>query len=338
MQEDFDQEIDLAKYLTILIKRKTLILTIFFVSVAATTVINLQLPKVWSISMIIEPSMLSDVLGGNLPNARLLDTPGNIKARIESGAFDFNVVKALQLDPKTADLKLAVSQSKDTTFLKLSIEKQDKDKELGIKILNQFFIELGSFYKETVDLKKDAIDKQISVVLNNIKSKRDSIKLTEENLKIVEAREIDLLNELKETKANTEQLLAKRNVLLERKAQGDDISSLLYLNTIQQNMSYFNQLNNQLAGNKTNKENMVNAIKTVQTDINNQDIEIEKLKTAKDSVRNITMVQEPRISPRPIDPQRRRNVMLAGITGLMIGIILVFFLEYINTSRKVLNA
>jgi hypothetical protein len=269
--------------------------------------------------MIVEPSS---------PGAGLLDTPGNIKAKIESGAFDLNVTNALKLD--YADNKLNVSQPKDSTFLKFTILEPDNDKQLGVRILNQFFIELTTFYKHTIDLKKGDIDRQMSVIANAVKSKHDSIRLTEGNLKITEAREKELINELKDTKVNTEQLIAKRNLLLESKAQSDEISSLLYLNTIQQNMNYVNQLSNQLSDIKARKENAINTIETLQIDINNVSIEVEKLKTVRENIRNIVLIQEPRVSPKPTGPQRRRIVLLAGMVSLMAGAFLAFFLEFMG--------
>ena len=158
--------------------------------------------------------------------------------------------------------------------------------------------------------------------------------MNEESLKILETREKELIGEVKDTKANTEQLLIKRNALFEKKIPGDDISSLLYTNTIQQNITYFNQLNNQLAEIKTKKENMANAIKTLQNEINNSSIEVEKLKADKESIRNINVVKEPQVSFNPAGPSRGQAVVLAGILSLMLGTFLAFFMEFLEKSKK----
>jgi len=323
--QDYNQEIDLAEYAAVLIKRWKLILAVFLASGIAAAVVNYLAPKVWNISMIIEPSML--------PNTRLLDTPNNIKARIDAGSFNVNVINALRLPPDT-DIGLEVALPKLATFLTLSIKKPENDKELGVKILGQFFNELTAFYKQAVDLERDVVEQQRSIVANSVKSKYDSIKRLGENLKITEAREIELLGELKETRTNTEQLLAKKNLLLESKAQGDEISSLLYLNTIQQNMAYFNQLSNQLADNKAKKETVAGSIKELQTDISNLGIEIEQLKAVKAGIRNIVMLTAPEISTRPVGPRKARNVLLAAVLGLIGGAILAFFIDFTSKYRK----
>lgn len=330
--QHFEQEINLSEYIDPLIKRKNLIMAVFFIAVLAAGTVNYFLPRVWGISMVLEPSSLTEISDNNPPVVKLLDTPGNIKAKIESGAFDLNVLEALKLDPKKTKLELDVSQPKESTFLKISLNMPDNDRELGVKILNQFLTVITAYYQDVVVMKKEAVDKQISITANGIKAKQDSIKLTDKNLEIVETREKELNNELKDTKANTEQLLAKRNLLLESKAPVDEISSLLYLNTIQQNMSYFNMLSNQVAENKTRKETLMNTVKTLQNDISNLGIEVEKLQLVKDSIRNISVIQEPRISPLPVGPERRQNVMIAGLVSLLGGVFLAFLLEFLEKS------
>jgi capsular polysaccharide biosynthesis protein len=329
--QEYEQEMTLRDFINIITKHKKTILTAFLISVILTTIVSFIIPKIYEISMIMEPGVLEVTDSGN---TTFIDSTGNIKAKIEAGTFDLNVVKALELNPRKTKIKLKISQPKDSTFLKVSINEPESKKELGVKILNQFYSEVVNFYKNIVELKKDGIDKQIFIISNRIKSKNNAIKLNEENLKIVEAREKELIDELKGTKVNTEQLLVKRDVLLEKKVPTDDISSLLYSNTIQQNISYFNQLNNQLTVMKTRKEDIANAIKDLPNEINNFDTEIEKLKAVKENIRNINLIQEPRVSFEPIGLSRRRIVILVGILGLMLGTLLAFFMEFLEKSKK----
>ena len=191
--------------------------------------------------------------------------------------------------------------------------------------MNQFFTELTAFYKESGDLKKDAIDKQISVISRSIKNRQNSIKLIKGNLEIAETREQELLNELKETKINAGQLPAKSN------AQAVQTSSL-------RDPHSSNQLNDKLADSKMQKETMMSAAKALQIDISNLGIEIEKLKTAKDSIRNIGMVREPKISQTPVGPRGTVIIVLAAIFGLVSGAVLAFFIESLDKSGKALKS
>jgi uncharacterized protein involved in exopolysaccharide biosynthesis len=325
------REIDPRECIDVIIRRKRLIFTMFLISIIIVAILSLITPRVYEISMIIEPGTIGT---NNSGEAIFVDSPANIKAMIEAGTFDLNVNNALKLNSQRTGTKLRIFQPKDSKFLKFSINEPDSKKDTGLRILSQFLNELTIFYKGVIENTKSGIDKKIAVISNEIKNKNDSIELSKESLKIVEAREKELIDELKTTKNNTEQLLIKRNALIENKVQADGLSSLLYSNTIQQNISYFNELNNQLASNRIKKESVVNDIKFLQTNIDDLDIEIEKLKATRENVRSISLVQEPRVSPEPTGPKRRQNVMVAGILGLIVGTFLAFFMEFLEKSRK----
>lgn len=325
-----EDEIDLRKYINVIIRRKKLILGIFIAAVVITAIISLQMPKVYKISTLIEPPVIGI---NNAGGPVFADSTLSIKARIDAGAFDSNIIKALELDPRKPGIKVHISELKDSTLLNISLNKPESEKELGIKILSQYLKELTNFYESAIEFKRKEIDRQISFTSNGIKNTNNSIKLNEESIKIVEVREKELMDELKSAKVNTEQLLTKRDGLLEKKAPENDMSSLLYTNTIQQNIAYFNQLNNQIAGNKTTKESMANTIKTQLNDINNSNMEIERLKAVKESIRNIKLVNEPQASFKPVGSNRTQNVILAGMLSLMFGVFLAFVLEFLQKNK-----
>ena len=129
--ETVEEEIDLGKYINVIIKRKKIILTIFFLSVIATAIISFSLPKVYQVSMIIEPPIIS-VKDGQIQN---LDSVENIKAMIEEGAFNTKIIKELNLKEKA--IKFRLSQPKDTRLIKVILEQEERKKDLGIEILNK---------------------------------------------------------------------------------------------------------------------------------------------------------------------------------------------------------
>lgn len=327
---ELEQEINLREYIDVIVKRKKLIIAIFFVSIVATAVISFITPKVYEVSMVIEVPTLGVTDTGN---PIFIDSPDNIKAKIGEGIFNLSVVNALKLDPQKTRIELKVSEPQDLTLLRLSINEPENEKELGAKILNQFFNELVDFYKNSVQTKKDDIDKQISLISNRIKDENDSIKLNEENFKILESREKEVTNEVKNIKVNTEKLLAKRDTLLEKRVQADDVESLLYSNAIQQNIVYVAQLNNQLAYLDIKKDSTVNDIKSLQDEIAKLNIEMQQLKTKQEAIRNVNLIQEPQALLTP-SPSKKKNIVLAGILSLMAGTFLAFFMEFLEKTKR----
>ncbi len=165
-QNELIDEIDLRGCIDAIVKRKKLILTVFFISAIVTAVITYATPRNYEISMIVEPGTIGR---DNSRQAIFVDSPNNVKEMIGTGTFDLNVMKALELNPQKAAIKLKISQPRNSTFLKIGIDEPENKKELGIKILNQLLDELINFYKKIVEAVQGDIDKEIAILskLNN---------------------------------------------------------------------------------------------------------------------------------------------------------------------------
>ncbi len=69
------------------------------------------------------------------------------------------------------------------------------------------------------------------------------------------------------------------------------------------------------------------------------DIKIEKLQTeqALKRLKGIEMVAQPYISSKPVNPEKRQNVMIAGVVGLLASIMLAFFIEFLEKNKTSLK-
>src|SRR3989338_9441202 len=92
-----EQEISLHDYIDILIKRKKLIILIFLAAVIAVTTISFLSPEIYEISMVAE---LGSVGVSSEKGPIYWDSVENLAAKIEQGAFNLNIAKALNLDPR----------------------------------------------------------------------------------------------------------------------------------------------------------------------------------------------------------------------------------------------
>lgn len=326
-----EEEIDLRDYLNVIIKRKKIIIGIFVVSVLAAAFMIFRMPKTYNVSMSIEPANLGVTDTGQI---LYLDSIATIKAKIESGSFNTAITKALKLDPKKERFDFKFLQPKGTVLLKIDLSRQREQTALGLKILNELFTELSNSYKPKVQNKKEAIEKQISISINRIEKQKNNIELKKKTLQILEEREVQLVGELKNVKDNSEKLVAQRDNLLNIKGQSDDMAVLLYSNVVQQNISYFNNLNIQLAVLMTRRENTLTAIENESKEIDNAQINIEKLKLAKANIHNIKFVQKPEVSVFPIELKKKQNIAIASILSLILGVFIAFLVEFWEKEKK----
>lgn len=322
IQED---EIDLREYIKVIIKRKKLVLTIFFISVIGVGIVSFLMPKVYEVSMFIEPPIMA-VTNAGIQN---LDSVENIQAKINSGVYSGRIIKDLMMDHsyKGKRLKLDVSQPKDTRLIKVSLEEQENKTGLGIVILNKLLEGLRSDYKDIIDDKKYEADRQVALINNQISTKNNEIARREEQLGIQAQREVRLLDEIREIQSNSDRLMDERKSLLQTNGAKDNISSLLYTTTIQQNIAYSIQLQDELTNLRLQKERAKAEVKNLNNDINDLQNEIEKENILKEEIHNVVVIQEPQVSLYTIKPNKKQNILLAAVLSLITGVFLAFFME-----------
>jgi len=322
-------EIDLRDCINVVVKRKKFILSLVFASVIVTAVLSFLMPKNYDVSMVIEPPVYGIAVSEGSGDVKIqyLDLANNIAEIIKSGAFDLRIIEVLNLEDKGIMSKLKVSQLKDTYFVKISLEQNKKLFETGKKILNVLFQQITFRYREIVSNRKEQYVKIIENINNSIVTVNNEINQRQQSYKILGEREKELEKEIKSISENTGRLLLQRESLL-KASKTNEISSLLFTTTIQQNISYSNQLNNELSNLHIKMEEILTQIKNLQNGIDDKKIEIEKNNLAKDRVLNIKMIQEPTVSPLPVGPWKLLVVAIAGILSLMLGVFLAFFMEF----------
>ncbi len=302
-----EEEIDLRDYINVVFKRKKVILTVLFVSVAVTAIVSFLSPRVYKISMILEPpSQVTDV-GEKV----YLDSPVNMKAAVEGGTFNPRIIKALSLITKRP-LKFKVSQPKKLEILKISIEREEEKVKDGIRILNQLLKHLSETYYDKLEFVRNNIEREISIVSSDIGTKNNNVKSREKMLKILGERESELISEIEGTKYRKK--LQDRDILL---------------------ASYINQIGKQLVDVKIEEEEIRISIKNLQSQIGKLQLKIESLNAKKDRINDVRLIQEPMVSSSPIRPKKRQNIAIAMVLGVMLGVFIAFLQEFWEKTRHI---
>jgi len=328
MQDSRDFEVDLKECFKVIAKRKIMIFVVFFASVIAATALSFTQPKKYEVSMIIEPPIMG-ITNTGIEN---LDSVENIRAKIEEGAFNTKIINELNLKDK--DIKFKISAPINTRLIKISIEKNAKEANLGVKILKQLIDELKLNYAQFIQDKESQLDNQISIVSNQIHSKENDIKLKYEQIKLIEERSLKLAEDIKESKVNADKLRSKGEALLENKESKESLLSLFYTATMQQDIIYFTQLQNDLSGLRSDKEIALTAIENIKNAIQECKINIKNLTIIKESMHNIVLIQEPLVSLSPNNSNARFNIVFSGVLGLITGLFLAFLMEYRQKFKK----
>ena len=310
----YENEIELMDYLLVIWKRKWLIIIPTFFLAVAAGIVSFLIPPKWEIEAIIQPSkFFVQTEQGQFEEVVVVD-PRQIAGQIKQESYDRIIAAELNLDLRKFP-ELKSENLRDTKLVRVSARENDIEK--GKAILNSLFNHLKRELDRKIDVEIRSIDTEITTKENSIKDMENEIK-TKENeikrknneiklkdlaiqskeiekdrikqeiesgqnkLKISEERVGSIMEEMKSVKGRIDELDQQLNkVIAEKKEGAEAISLLLYSNEVQQNLRYYNTLDEKLSIEKVTHENLRLSIKENLEEIRQTDNQIRQTNTEK---------------------------------------------------------
>jgi LPS O-antigen subunit length determinant protein (WzzB/FepE family) len=329
-QED---EIELIDLLRVIWKWKYLIMGGTLACAIVAMVISTIMPKIYRIETIIRPGILRFSEDGE---SVYIDTPENIKALIETGAFGKKILDVLA-ESNTPDipkeLKFKVTLPSSSSTLKINWDTQHVEQGITIlKLLGKFLMEE---YGNLVGYFQNEIDRDINIEKAGIQKISTMKQSHETNIENIVKRIQELETEIVIINKNTDYLNKERNNLLSKgKDENNILSVILYSNTIQQNLQLANDYKNEIKDLKLRKETESQLMSELENELQKRVAEIENLTIKKSNIQNIQIVQQPYSSKYPVKPKKMLNVILAVFIGIFAMICLAFLFEYISRNKE----
>lgn len=155
---------------------------------------------------------------------------------------------------------------------------QIKDRENEIKITENEIKKLqNNIAIKEIEIQSKEVEKE--------KTKKE-IESLENKMKISEERAGNILNEMKAVKQRIDEIVEQqKRALAEKRQSTDAVSLLLYSNEIQQNVRYYNTLDEQLSNEKITRENLDFSIRGKQAELRLLDNQINQIKAEIETVR-----------------------------------------------------
>lgn len=303
--EEYEQEKQLIDYLNVIWKKKWLILIPTFILCFAVEIYSFILPQIWEVDTIIQPSkFFIQSEGGGFQEVMVVD-PQQIAGQINQMSYNPLIAAEFNIDIRGIP-GIKAEKLKDTNLSRVEIETQDIEEAKSI------LYSLYNHLKREMDSKAE---NEISQITRRIETNKKKLSLLQQRIEEIE-------NEMSDTKSRIELLEEEQrsNLKKENRSESESLAMLLYSNEIQESLRYYNTLKELLNNKKNEKENIK--------------FGIESAEQNKKRIDFTTFIKEPTSTLNPVAPKKKRNVMLAGIIGLMIFGFLTFFLEYIEEQKK----
>jgi len=372
------EKINLMDYLEVLWKRKWLIIIPTFLIVVAVGIYSFSLPRIWQVDAVIQPSKFTtQTQAGQFEEIIVVD-PKQIVGQINQSSYNNLLASELNIDPKIfPDIK--AENLSDTKLVRVWV--REKDIEKGKKIISSLFLHLKSEFDKKIDVEIKSLDAQIATKETGIQQKsldiksrdleiqakkiekdriRKEIESDKKKLEISEERQNNILIEMKSVKSRIEEIDKQLQKALSEKQQGGDaVGLLLYSNEVQQNLRYYNTLDEKVSAEKVSQETLHMDIRNKEEQLRQLDNQIVQIQNQQESIRNETailktdiqflgekkaridyaqLIKEPTPSLGPVAPNKKMKVLRAGFFSLIIFGLLAFFLEYIENQKKKIRA
>jgi LPS O-antigen subunit length determinant protein (WzzB/FepE family) len=304
--------------------------TLIFAAIAV--IMSLQMTKIYQVDMVLRPGILRMGEGGR---NTYIDSPTNIQALIETGTFNREILAAVKRGneanlPRTLGFGISIPKNSDT----VKIFYETPEIETGVKILRSLAEHLITRYRELVEYYKNEHQKEIDIKKTEIDNFKAAAESSKEKIKNIQVRINELKAEAELINSNTSDLIKERDKFITHGNANNVLSSILYTNTIQQNLILANTYKNDInAYNGYLQSEKV----ALQEHINNQralEAEIKNLEFKRDSIQNVQVLQYPTSNSIPIRPKKKLYVLLAALVGLFTTMFLALLLEYVSRHKE----
>lgn len=327
-----EDEVELIDIFRVLWKWKYLIVGGAALCTLAALVISATSPEIYRLETVIRPGILSFEKGGK---TNYIDSPENIKALIESGVFEKKILDNLNESkssniPKQIGLKVYLPRRTKT----LTVTYESQRVEQGIEILDLLGKLLLEEYSNLIKHVQNEVDLKINIGKSELQ-KFTKIKRSSEVNKInIEKRINELKNELLLVKETSTNLNKEQKKLLSKGIDQQNVFSALILsNTKQNNLQISNDYKYEITDFLIQKETQLQKISELENKIQKQLAMIEKYEVEKKNIQNIQIMQKPYSRPYPVKPNKKLNVIVATLIGIVFMICLSFLLEYIIKNK-----
>ena len=327
-----EKEIELIDYLSVIWKRKWIIIIGTVLCMIIAGAVSFILKPVYEIDAIIQPGkFFVENEAGNFEEF-VVEDPQQIADKVRHRSYDTLV--AVELDLDVAELpEIKGENIRDTLLTRIWV--RDHDVELSKKILDSLIVLL----KKDIDMKIDIEINNVNAAIkaNEIEKERriNQIEILKKKLRIIDQRKKDIIKEMDSVKIKINELEKEQLKVLkkENRTEIESLGMLLYSNEIQQSLRYNDLLNEKLSNEKLKEGNVNSDLQVEYASINKIDNTIVNLNERKGRIDYTKVIKVPTSSVNPISPKKMLKILVVGILALIIFTLLNFFLEYIERKR-----
>ena len=311
-----EQEVSLRDYIRVIRKRKKVILLLFFIAVIASAGVSFVLPPVYEVASTLKIGRIVDV---DTLKKEPIESQAGASGLLKSSQFLGDAIKDLNLlfTVKELQEKISVEPVRETEDL-IQIKIETKNPSQYLRIINYLsdkLIQRDAEIKKRYESEEELLaryDEEIKKINEELNKIEGDIKEMEEEAKSLEVASEDISREIEERMKESKSLSeAESGVLV---GQMENIRETLesYRNNISSEQQRYAGFLGDL-----------------------REVQIEKAKIQRRgslNMYNTEILVSPTEPKEPIKPNKPLNIAVAAVISLIVGLGLVFSLEYFEKT------
>lgn len=326
----YSDEIDIGKYVKIVLKRKKTFLFAFLLTLALGLGICYFLcsTKMCQISMVIQPSFIMES-----PRKKVyVEPPEALKALIINKALNEEIMRRLELDPAAANFDFMVTVQPDAGLLIIGLTRKKEDRDTGVKILKTLGDVLSEKY-DSASLLSYGIDKERGASPDTADLRKNDVLLLEGELREIESQKNEVMDRIKLVDESTYNLFKKRDALFNKNSGVTHNSLLVYSDAIRFNFDYSKQLGTMLDDLKTRANAKREKMEYIKSIIASVQMGGDKLRFQKACLSDLKVLKGPDVI-LPEHPCKKKGILASIFFAFLAAITAVFLQDFLSKQKR----
>ena len=334
---ELDFDLTLIDFLKILRKRFVFITSGVLGCMAVGAIIGFVLPRQWEVDAVILPSkLLIQTPAGRLEETVIVDSK-QIVGQINQGAYDTILGREFNLG--RSDLpQIRADVLKDTNLIRIVL--RGRDLELCKRAIQVLIQSIKTEADGKADIEIQSRNAEIKNVEIEIVRISEENKVIQNKISVLAGRRAAIEKELFSTKKKIEELESEQKLTLKKEGRGESesLGMLLYSNEIQLSLRYMDALNELMSTKMLEEQTLNLTARNNEQLIKQKENEIVRRKEEIGLIDHTAIKKSPSASLGPVSPPKAMLVIAGFVLGLLIFILLAFFLEYWKRNKALINS
>jgi len=330
-----EQEIDLADYARVIVKRWKVALTVFLVLTILSSLLlvkaGFQAYRSREISVLIDTSLSNETED----TEELVISVEEVRKVIDEMLLRWKEINGKKKDPELVSLNAKISTTIALNLIRISTIQDVRMQENGKKLANKLVEVVLKKGEKIIEKEKKKIKNEVMVVEDSIRVEKDEIVKLEKILEILPKKEKSLLVIAGEVENNAKSLMVLReNTVARENSRYDMFEKLTGADSVLTNIKFSKELNEQL--NELDKKGVDEQIKIndIEENIRKLIIQKERLDLRAANLRNIMLIGKSKVFRVPDKVKKvTETFVVCIIFSFFASILAVFVVEFLKKMR-----